>query len=106
MGLVLTIHELLSELASHITTQRTDNMFCSVSNEIDASSVVSNYLLDPKEMVGRIKLQQNVQKVTTCKCNNSWPRHESNGKNNAISTISSQPVISRTTIDQPDHRSA
>ncbi|CAO3689094.1 unnamed protein product [Rhizopus microsporus] len=61
LDMVLAIHELLSDLASHITTRRTDSMSRGISNQFDAPSIDSNYLLDPKEMVDHVKLQQTVQ---------------------------------------------
>jgi hypothetical protein len=97
--MVLAIHELLSDLASHITTQRTDNMFRNISNQLDALSIDNNYLLDPKEMVDHIKLQQSVQQATMCRRNNNKPRPKRNDNHDTISTTSNQSVISRNTAD-------
>ncbi|ORE05301.1 hypothetical protein BCV72DRAFT_209553, partial [Rhizopus microsporus var. microsporus] len=62
---VKVIHELLSNLASHITKQRASNMFRGISASCDPpSDEPQNYLLDPKDMVDHIKLAQAVQAST------------------------------------------
>lgn len=71
-----TMHELLSDLASHITQLRTDNMFKGLPSSIEAPTLDSSesYLLDNKEMVEHIKLQQSVQQATQVKSRGNRPR--------------------------------
>jgi hypothetical protein len=71
-----TMHELLSDVASHITQVRTDNMFKGLPSSLEAPSLDSSesYLLDNKEMVEHIKLQQSVQQATQSKRRNNRPR--------------------------------
>lgn len=104
--MALAIHELLLDLASHITTQRIDSMLRSISNHLDAPSIENNYLLDPKEMVDHIKPQQNVQQVTMRRHNNNKSQPKRNDNNNTISTTFNQSVISRNTADQPAPQSS
>ncbi|ORE08282.1 hypothetical protein BCV72DRAFT_225417 [Rhizopus microsporus var. microsporus] len=65
MEFVKVIHELLFDLASHITKQRTSNMFRGISTSCGPPSDESqSYLLDPKDMVDHIKLSRAAQAST------------------------------------------
>ncbi|ORE07475.1 hypothetical protein BCV72DRAFT_226562 [Rhizopus microsporus var. microsporus] len=59
---VKAIHELLSDLVSHITKQRTSNMFRGISSFCGPpSDELQSYLLDPRDIVDHIELAQAVQ---------------------------------------------
>ncbi|KAG2221096.1 hypothetical protein INT45_008617 [Circinella minor] len=59
------MHELLSDLASYITTLRTDNLYKDLPNHIEApGSQQENFLVDTQDMLEHIKLQQSIQTVT------------------------------------------
>ncbi|KAI7895281.1 uncharacterized protein EV154DRAFT_574114 [Mucor mucedo] len=71
-----TMQELLSNLASHITQIRTDNMFKGLPASLEPPSLDTSEtsLLDNKEMVEHIKLQQSVQNATQAKKHSHRPR--------------------------------
>lgn len=59
------MHELLSDLASHITTLRTENMFKGLPNNVDPPAPSSDkFLVDTQVMLEHIKLQKSVQNAT------------------------------------------
>ncbi|KAI9468523.1 MAG: hypothetical protein EXX96DRAFT_624164 [Benjaminiella poitrasii] len=63
--MVQALHELLSDLASHITQMRTDNMFRGIARDLDPpSSSEHSFHMDPKDMVEHIKLQESVKQAT------------------------------------------
>lgn len=60
------VHEFLADLASHITTLRTENRFRGMPNNLEppASSSVS-FLIETQVMLDYIKLQQSVHNATS-----------------------------------------
>ncbi|KAG1468160.1 hypothetical protein G6F56_004002 [Rhizopus delemar] len=85
-----TMHELLSDLASHITQLRTDNMFKELPHALEAPSLDSSdsYLLDNKELVEHIKLRQSVQNATQAKKRSYRPRPQRFASHTGTSTSS------------------
>lgn len=72
MDLTHAIHELLSDLASHITTLRTDNMFRGLPSNIEPPAPpTDNFLVETQVMLDHIKLQQSVQNATQQRRNNN-----------------------------------
>lgn len=64
--LVVGLHELLSDIASYITTLRTQNVYRGIPGRVEAPpDSTDNLLLDPSEMVEHIKLQRTIQQATT-----------------------------------------
>ncbi|ORZ04502.1 hypothetical protein BCR42DRAFT_314200, partial [Absidia repens] len=66
LDFAIAIHELLSDLASHVTEVRTANLYKS-SNAITkppSLSGSSNLLVDPKSFVDHINMAKSVQQVT------------------------------------------
>ncbi|KAI9300167.1 hypothetical protein BJ944DRAFT_149490, partial [Cunninghamella echinulata] len=74
LDFVEAMHELLSDMASHITSLRTDNMFKAYPNVSAPSNDQQNYLMDPKELADHIKNQQSIYQNTIRKTNNNRPR--------------------------------
>jgi hypothetical protein len=71
------VHELISDLASHITTLRTDNMFRGLPNGLEPPAPsTEKFLIDTQDMLDHIKLQQSVQNATQKQRNkrNNGPR--------------------------------
>ncbi|KAG2209028.1 hypothetical protein INT45_008137 [Circinella minor] len=59
------MHELLSDLASHITTLRTDNFYKGLPNHLEApGSYQEIFLVNTQDMLDHIKLQQSIQLAT------------------------------------------
>lgn len=107
----VSMHELLSDLASHLTQLRTDNMFKGLPSSLEAPSLDSSesYLLDNKEMVEHIKLQQSVQQATQNKRRSNRPRPErsshSNGSGNHShgATGATAPLPPVSSSNQPNN---
>ena len=59
------MHGLLSDLASYITTLRTDNLYKGLPNHLEApSSQQEKFLVNTQDMLDHIKLQQSIQLAT------------------------------------------
>ncbi|KAG1493970.1 hypothetical protein G6F46_004390 [Rhizopus delemar] len=89
-GIVTAIHELLSDLASHITTLRSQNVYRGILGRVGVPlESDENLLLDPTVMVEHIKLQRTVQQVTQPTSNkkrNNRPRPKRPASGDALST--------------------
>lgn len=90
------MHELLSDLASHITTLRTENMFKGLPNNVDPPALSSDkFLVDTQDMLDHIKLQKSIQNATQRQRRNNGPRSKNfshpNGETNNSVRHKSQP---------------
>ncbi|KAI8068104.1 uncharacterized protein B0P05DRAFT_620416 [Gilbertella persicaria] len=80
------MRELLSDLASHVITLRTENMFKGLSKDLDPPAQAKDkFLVNTQEMLDHIKLQQSVQNATQRTQRNKGPqskRFNNNGDTN------------------------
>ncbi|KAG1164908.1 hypothetical protein G6F36_013635 [Rhizopus arrhizus] len=88
--IVTAIHKLLSDLGSHITTLRSQNVYRGILGRVGVPlESDENLLLDPTVMVEHIKLQRTVQQVTQPTSNkkrNNRPRPKRPASGDALST--------------------
>jgi hypothetical protein len=79
------IHELLSDLASHITTLRTENMFRGLPSNLEPPAPTTDtFLIDTQETLDHIKLQRSVHNATQQqrkRNNGPRPKHLRNNNN-------------------------
>lgn len=68
------MNELLSDLASHVTTLRTGNMFRGLPNDLEPPAPSTDkFLIDTQEMLDHIRLQQSMQNATQRNRRNKGP---------------------------------
>ncbi|CAO3608961.1 unnamed protein product [Cunninghamella blakesleeana] len=83
MDLVESMYSLLSDLASHVTQIRQDNLYNSIPEKITHPILnKDNLITDPNEFLNHIKLQKSIQHATNKKSARYRPRSNNHFNNN------------------------
>ncbi|KAG1126747.1 hypothetical protein G6F37_013818 [Rhizopus arrhizus] len=109
--IVVAMHELLSDVASHITTLRTQNVYRGIPGRVEAPPESDdNLLLDTTAMVEHIKLQRAVQQATQPQSNkkrNNRPRSKRSAFGDSTQPTHSSPSAAESgPVSQASHQSS
>lgn len=109
--IVVAMYEHLSDIASHITTLRTQNVYRGIPRRVEAPPKSDdNLLLDTTAMVEHIKLQRAVQQATQLQSNrkrNNGPRSKRSAFGNTNQPTHSSPSSAESDpVSQATHQSS
>ncbi|CAO3654316.1 unnamed protein product [Cunninghamella echinulata] len=93
LDFLANIDALLSDLASHLTTLRQENVCKGLPTKVSPPSADDNLLMDPKELADHIKLQQSIQQTTNKKFMRNKPRHKNSFNNDTNSGVTNEEYL-------------